>query len=133
MDVKENAAYPTLAIAYVQFTEVSATDAKPLHNVNELHCREAALEIYLTPLRSPSKERQRKICVAVQESVEDKKSLLPVVTISMATADEVKWRTGFADLQLLLSFVTVAGHGCCRTIVSQACPRKVTWLEEWFL
>ncbi len=64
--------------------------------------------------------------MVVQESVEDKKSLLPVVTISMATADEVKRRTGFADLQLLLSFVRVASHGCFWTIMSQACPRKVT-------
>ncbi len=49
MNVKENAADPTLAIANVQFTEVSATDAMPLHNVNESIARAAGLEICTKP------------------------------------------------------------------------------------
>jgi len=45
-------------------------------------------------------------------------------------ADEVKQRTGFLSMSMLLSFIFVACDGDINLIQKRCSP--LTWLEEWF-
>jgi hypothetical protein len=116
-----------IQLARQQEIEMSAPDAD-LKSIVPRVLVASGLDVHL--MASPPRKRMRGECVSKTKQYASR-SKIPSVTPFGLTAAQVKARTGFRDIVMLLRFLLIVCDGDIELLVSR--ETTLTWFEEWFL
>ena len=139
-DAMSKAPDPGIALGFQQAVERTATEKTPVHSIPGALASEAGLNQYVSPPSTPQKKRFRVASPKKKRNAKrparaanawEHAPVIGATGFQSMSASEVKRRTGFADLSMLLGYATVVCNGDIDLLTSPV--TCLTWLEEWFL